>query len=118
MASETGVRRIDVAGSATLTSEERAIQMAALRKVQRRVAAIIFFGITIHGVAGCLGAAYVIEGQGRHGDAIAMTLMSGVVAALTYTGVRLILGRPLLSALWIPIALTPTAIGLAWLLTR
>ncbi|MFD1825686.1 MULTISPECIES: hypothetical protein [Mumia] len=100
------------------TREQREAELAALRKVQRRVAAIGFFAITVHGVLGCIGLAFVLDGQGRHGDAIAITLMSGVIAAITFVGVRLILKRSLWSPMWIPIAAAPTVVALVTLLSR
>ncbi|TNC42296.1 hypothetical protein [Mumia zhuanghuii] len=98
------------------TREQRAAELAALRTVQRRVAAVGFFAITVHGILGCIGLAFVLDNQGRHGDAIAMTLMSGVIAAITFAGVRLILKRSLWSPVWIAVAAAPTVGALVALL--
>jgi hypothetical protein len=100
------------------TPEQRAAELAALRKVQRRVAAIGFFVITVHGVFGCIGLAFVIDNQGRHGDAIMLVVMSGVIAAVTYAGVRVILQRSLWSPIWMVVAAVPTVAGMVALLTR
>lgn len=86
--------------------ERQAAETASLHRVQRRVAAIGFFAVTVHAVFGVIGAAYVREGQGRHADAVGLTVMSGVIV---YTVVRIILGAKLWSPAWIALALTPTA---------
>ncbi|WP_262848240.1 hypothetical protein [Mumia quercus] len=100
------------------TREQHEAELAALRKVQRRVAAIGFFAITVHGIFGCIGLAFVLDGQGRHGDAIALTLMAGVITVITYAGVRLILKRSLWSPVWILVAALPTVAALVTLLVR
>ncbi|MBW9210558.1 hypothetical protein KV102_10000 [Mumia sp. zg.B53] len=96
--------------------EQRDAEQRALRVVQRRVAAIGFFAITVHGVFGCIGLGLVLDNQGRHSDAIAITVMSGVIAAITYAGVRVILQRSLWSPVWIAVAALPTIAALVWLL--
>jgi hypothetical protein len=85
-----------------------------LIRVQRRVFAIGFFVVTIHGVLGLIGVAHVLVDQGRHGDAVALVFMSGVAAALVYLGVRAILAKPFWSPAWIVVALTPTAAAFVW----
>ena len=89
-------------------------EMKALDTVRRRVAAIGFFTITIHGVIGLIVAGHIVDGQGRHGDGIGLVVMSGVVALIQYAGCRIILGKSLWSPLWILLSLVPTAYGL-WL---
>lgn len=84
-------------------------QLAALHTVQRRVAAIAFFAVTVHGVLGLIGVAHVLVGQGRHADAVILVIMSGVVAAVVYASMRFILGAPMWSPVWIAISLLPTA---------
>lgn len=96
------------------TDERRAAETASLHGVQRRVAAIGFFAVTVHGVFGVIGAAYVREGQGRHADAVGLTIMSGVIAVIVYSVVRIILGAKLWSPAWIVLALTPTAAAIIW----
>jgi hypothetical protein len=96
--------------------ERRAAETASLHRVQRRVAAIGFFAVTVHAVLGVIGVAYIREGQGRHGDAIGLTLMSGVLAVIVYFVVRIILGARLWSPAWIALALTPTVAALVWVL--
>ena len=92
-------------------------ELLALRTVQRRVAAIAFFAVAVHGVIGLIVVARIIDGQGRHGDAVVLTVMSGTFAVVTYAVVRLILGRRLWSPVWVALSLVPTAIALALLLT-
>ena len=94
--------------------DRRAAETASLHRVQRRVAAIGFFAVTVHAVFGVIGAAYVREGQGRHADAVGLTIMSGVIAVIVYTVMRIILGARLWSPAWIVLALTPTAAALVW----
>ncbi|WP_370617848.1 hypothetical protein [Mumia sp. Pv 4-285] len=98
------------------TREQLDAEHQALRVVQRRVAAVGFFAVTIHGVLGCIGLGIVLDDQGRHSDAVLITIMSGVIAAITYSGVRVILQRSLWSPLWIVVAALPTAVALARLL--
>jgi hypothetical protein len=92
----------------------RAAETASLHRVQRRVGAIGFFAVTVHAVFGVIGAAYVREGQGRHVDAVVLTLMSGVIAVIVYVVMRIILGARLWSPAWIVLALLPTMAALIW----
>ena len=96
--------------------ERRAAEKASLHRVQRRVAAIGFFAVTVHAVFGVIGAAYIREGQGRHADAVGLALMSGVIAVIVYTVMRIILGAKLWSPAWIILALTPTVAALVWVI--
>lgn len=95
-----------------MSQRDVAGEMKALDKVRRRVAAIGFFTITIHGVIGLIVAGHIVDGQGRHGDAIGLVVMSGVVALIQYAGCRIILGARLWSPVWILLSLVPTAFGL------
>jgi hypothetical protein len=97
------------------TQERQAAETASLHRVQRRVAAIGFFAVTVHGVFGVIGAAYVREGQGRHADAVGLTIMSGVIAVIVYSVMRIILGAKLWAPAWIVLALTPTVATIIWL---
>lgn len=83
-------------------------------RVQRRVGAIGFFTIAEHGIIGVIVAAHVLEGQGRHGSAVGLTAMSGVMALVVYAVTRIILGGRLWSPAWIALALIPTAAGIVW----
>ena len=94
--------------------ERRAAETASLHRVQRRVAAIGFFAVTVHAVFGVIGAAYIREGQGRHADAIGLAVMSGVIAVVVYVVMRLILGARLWSPAWIALALLPSAAAIIW----
>ncbi len=95
----------------TTPVRDRAAELQALRKVQRRVAAIGFFAVAIHGIIGLAVVGHIVDGQGRHGDAVMLTAMSGVFALITYGVVRTILQRPLWSPLWMLLAVTPTVIA-------
>ncbi|AWB91076.1 hypothetical protein [Aeromicrobium chenweiae] len=90
-------------------------RLAALRKVQRRVGAIAFFSVAIHGVLGLIVVAHVVQGQGRSADAVLLLALSALFAVVTYVVVRVILGAKLMSP-WIPLAFLPTVVGLFWVL--
>ena len=94
--------------------QRQAAETASLHRVQRRVGAIGFFAVAEHAVFGVIGAAHVLNGQGRHGDAVALTVMSGVLAVIVYSVVRIILGAKLWSPAWIALALTPTVAAFIW----
>ncbi len=91
-------------------------QLAALRRVQRRVGAIAFFAIAIHGVIGLVVVAHVVKGEGRDADAVLLLVLSAVFAVVTYVVVRLILAAPLWSPVWIVVSVLPTVIGVIWVL--
>lgn len=91
-------------------------RQASLDRVRRRVAALGFFAVAIHGVLGSIVAARVIDGEGRHSDAIGMLIMSAIIATLTYVVVRLILQARLVHVPWIALACLPTALGFVWVL--
>ena len=94
----------------------REAEKAALIRVQRRVAAIAFFTVTIHGVLGTIGFASIREGEGRRGDAIGLLVMSVVISVIVYAGTRTILGAKLWSPAWILLAAVPSAAGFIWVL--
>lgn len=91
-----------------METRDRAAELAALRTVQRRVAAIGFFAVAVHGVIGLAVVGDIVDDQGRHGDAVMLTIMSGVFALITYAVVRVILQRRLWSPAWMVVALLPT----------
>ncbi|MET0822236.1 MAG: hypothetical protein ABWY58_14830 [Aeromicrobium sp.] len=93
-----------------------AAELAALRRVQRRVGAIAFFAVAIHGVLGLIVVAHVVKGEDRGADAVLLLVMSGVFAVVTYVVVRLILAARLWAPAWIALSLVPTAIGFVWVL--
>jgi hypothetical protein len=97
-------------------TRSRTAELAALRKVQRRVAAIAFFAVAIHGVLGLIVVAHVVHGQDRTGDAVLLLVMSGVFAVITYVVVRLILAAKVWSPAWIALSLVPTIAGFFWVL--
>jgi hypothetical protein len=91
-------------------------QLAALRRVQRRVGAIAFFAVAIHGVLGLIVVAHVVKGEGRDADAVLLLIMSGVFAVVTYVVMRIILAARLWAPAWILLALVPSVIGFVWVL--
>ncbi len=94
----------------------RAKEAYELKKVQQRIAAIIFFTISYHCVFALIVLAKIIQNQGRPGDAYGLVFMSGVLALMVACGVRKILGHPMLSAIWTPLALAPPVIAAIWVL--
>ncbi len=94
----------------------REAEKASLNRVQRRVGAIAFFTFTIQGVLGVIAVADIREGQGRHGDAIGLLVMSVVISVITYVGTRVILGGKLWSPGWIALAAVPSVAGFIWVL--
>lgn len=105
-----------------MTTPSNADQLAtldaldALRRVQRRVGAIAFFAVAIHGVLGLVVVAHVVEGEGRRADAVLLLVMSAVFAVVTYVVVRLILAAPVWSPVWLVLAMVPTVAGFVWVL--
>ncbi|KQX73817.1 hypothetical protein [Aeromicrobium sp. Root472D3] len=91
-------------------------ELAALRRVQRRVGAIAFFAVAIHGVLGLIVVAHVVKGEGRDADAVLLLVMSAVFAVVTYVVVRLILAARLWAPGWIALSVVPTVIGFVWVL--
>ncbi|MFY0407289.1 hypothetical protein [Solicola sp. PLA-1-18] len=90
--------------------------MSSIDRVRRRVGAVGLFSITIHGVLGLIGGAYVVMGQGRRTDASWLLVISALIAIGTVVGVRVILGRRPFSVLWTVVSVLPTAAGAVWIL--
>lgn len=99
-----------------MTTQTRTEQLAALRRVQRRVSAIAFFAVAVHGVIGLIVVAHVVKGEGRDADAILLLIMSAVFAIVTYVVVRVILSARIWSPIWMPLSVVPTIIGFFWVL--
>lgn len=99
-----------------MTPPTTAEQLIALRRVQRRVGAIAFFAVAMHGVLGLIVVAHVVKGEGRDADALLLLVMSGVFAIVTYVVVRLILAARVWSPAWIAVSVIPTIIGFFWVL--
>lgn len=97
-------------------ASDHAAQLAALRRVQRRVGAIAFFAVAIHGVLGLIVVAHVVKGEGRGSDAVLLLVMSAVFAVVTYVVVRTILGARVWAPGWIALSVVPTVIGFVWVL--
>ena len=91
--------------AATGTREHQA---AALDRVRRRVAAIGFLAVAMHGVFGLIGVSYVLLDQDRRSDAALLTVMSGVVALIVCAATRAILGTRPFSIPWSLVSLAPT----------
>lgn len=99
------------------TPVTRQSQLDSLTRVQRRVGAIGFFSVVVHGVFGLIGAAAAIVDQaGRRGDAGALVIMSGMIAIVTVVVTRLILGARLFSPLWLLVGLIPSVAGWFWVM--
>jgi hypothetical protein len=100
----------------TAIVRDPAAELAALHKVQRRVAALGFFAVAMHGVIGLAVVAQIIDGQGRHSDAMLLVFMSGIFALVTYAVMRTILRKPLWSPAWLAVSLVPTVVAAAMLI--
>jgi len=96
-----------------MTTQTR--EAKALDRVRRRVTAIGFFAVASHGVFGLIGVSHVLLGQDRRGDAMLLTVMSGVVALIVCAATRAILGRRPFSLPWSVAALVPTVGAYVWL---
>ena len=86
------------------------LEQDALNKVRRRVGAVVFGVVSLHAIIALIGLSRHYDNIGRHGDATGLLFMSGLLSAGQYIGVRLILGRSLLSA-WILLGALPTTVG-------
>lgn len=93
-----------------------AAESAALMRVRRRVGALGFFTVAIHGVLGLVGVAHVLVGQDRRDDATILIALSGVFALVTYAVVRAILDAPMWAPAWIALSLAPTVAAAFWIL--
>jgi hypothetical protein len=83
----------------------------ALNKVRRRVGAIVFGVVTMHAILALIFYARHLDTVGRHGDATGLMVMSGLISAAQYVGVRSILGKTLRSPVWIGLAALPTTVA-------
>lgn len=83
----------------------------ALNKVRRRVAVIVFLVVTMHAILALIGLSRYYDDHGRQGDATALLVMSGFISAFQYVGARVILGKPIWSWVWIPVAALATTFG-------
>jgi hypothetical protein len=83
------------------------VEQHALNTVRRRVGAVVFGVVTLHAIIALIGLSRHYDNIGREGDATGLLVMSGLLSAFQYVGVRLILGRSLKS-LWLIAAALPT----------
>ena len=82
----------------------------ALNKVRRRVGAVVFGVVSFHAIIALIGLSRHYDNIGRQGDATGLLFMSGLLSVFQYVGVRLILGRSLVSP-WIVLGALPTTLG-------
>ena len=87
----------------------------ALDRVRRRVTAIGFLAVTVHGVFGLIGVSYVLLDQDRRADAMLLTVMSGIVAMIVCAATRAILGTRPFSLPWSLASLVPLVAAYIWL---
>ncbi len=88
--------------------------MESLEIVRRRVLAVGFLSIILHGVVALIWLGIVYRNDGRASDSFIMFFMSGVLAIITCVGTRVILKRAPWSTLWIAVSLAPTVIAVLW----
>ena len=86
------------------------VEQDALNNVRRRVAAVVFGVVSLHAIIALIGLARHYDNIGRNGDATGLLIMSGLLSVFQYVGVRLILGRSLLSW-WILLGALPTTLA-------
>jgi len=86
------------------------VEQDALNKVRRRVGAVVFGAVTLHAIIALIGLSRHFDNTGRAGDATGLLIMSGLLSVFQYVGVRLILGRTLLSP-WIVAGALPTTLA-------
>lgn len=86
------------------------VEQDALNKVRRRVGAVVFGVVTLHAVIALIGLSRHYDNIGRQGDATGLLVMSGLLSIFQYVGVRLILGRSLVSP-WILLGASPTTLA-------
>lgn len=82
----------------------------ALNQVRRRVGAVVFGVVSLHAIIALIVLSRHYDNIGRHGDATGLLFMSGLLSVFQYVGVRLILGRSLLSP-WILLGALPTTLA-------
>ena len=87
----------------------------ALDRVRRRVTAIGFLAVTVHGVFGLIGVSYVLLDQDRRADAMLLTVMSGIVAMIVCAATRAILGTRPFSRPGSLASLVPMVAAYIWL---
>jgi hypothetical protein len=87
------------------------IEQDALNKVRRRVGAIVFGVVTMHAILALIFLSRLYDDSGRSGDATGLLIMSGLISAFQYVGVRFILAKPLKSWGWIALAVLPTTLA-------
>lgn len=86
----------------------------ALDTVRRRVLAIGFLAIILHGIAALIWLGMGYRDDNRSSDATFMFAVAGVFTGLAYLGTRLILAKKLWSPLWIAIFFAPLIIAILW----
>lgn len=97
-------------------SPEVMAKREALDRVRRRVLAIGLMAVTLKLTVGLIIFARVlVDDPGKHGNAVGLLFMAGVVTALSYAAVRFILGGRLLSPWLVLTAAVPIA-GAIWVL--
>ena len=86
----------------------------ALDTVRRRVLAIGFLSIVLHGVVALIWLGIEYRNEGRASDSTIMFVMSGAIALVSYAVTQVILGKKLWSPVWIVIFMAPTFIAAFW----
>lgn len=94
------------------TSEE------SLNLVRRRILAITWVVIAVHGLFGAIGAAYAL-GSDRRGDQIILLIVSLPIAVIIHVVTMLLLDKPIASARtlpWLGFLLAICIAGFVWVL--
>lgn len=86
----------------------------SLDTVRRRISALTFLVITLHGVVALIWLGIIYRNDGRTSDSIIMFVISAVIALISYGVTRVILGKKIWSPLWIALSLSPTIVAVLW----
>ena len=86
----------------------------SLDTVRRRISALTFLVITLHGVVALIWLGIIYRNDGRTSDSIIMFVISAVIALISCGVTRVILGKKIWSPLWIALSLSPTIVAVLW----
>ena len=89
----------------------------SIEQVQRWVVSLLIFAISAFPIGGLIGAGYAIRNQGRHGAAVGLTIMAGVIGVLALGAMRIIHKRSVATPL-LMLGMLPAAIAAYVLFAR
>jgi hypothetical protein len=101
----------DPEGSPVRKREEMSIE-----QVQRWVVSLLIFAISSFPIGGLIGVSYAVRNQGRHGAAVGLIIMAGVIGVIALGAMRIVHKRSIATPLLI-LGTLPAAIA-AYVLFR